>query len=134
MSAQIRQWAPAILIMILIFAASATPGSELPNFGLWDIIVKKGGHMLGYVMLTVAYCYALTRGKTATRTRLIVAFCLAALYAISDECHQRFTPGRSPSPLDVAIDTAGSAIGLLLWHSIRTLLTEPRKSSDVPDS
>lgn len=134
MSTQIRQWAPAILMMTLIFIASGTPGSELPRFGSWDIIVKKGGHMLGYFMLTAAYCYALTRGKNAKRTQLIVAFCLALLYSISDEWHQRFTAGRSPSPVDVGIDSAGSAIGLLLWNSIRTRHPEPRKSSDDPDS
>ena len=37
-------------------------------------------------------------------------------YAISDEVHQLFVPGRVGSPLDVAIDSVGVAAGVLLWR------------------
>ena len=44
---------------------------------------------------------------------------LGSLYAISDEVHQSFVPGRLGSPVDVAIDAIGVAAGVVLWQSVR---------------
>ena len=41
------------------------------------------------------------------------AFLVSALYAVSDEIHQHFVPGRSPMLRDVAIDCAGALAGIL---------------------
>ena len=50
----------------------------------------------------------------------VLAAGVAVCYAISDECHQLFVPGRSGEMRDVLIDTAGIVIGvllvLLLWR------------------
>ena len=40
-------------------------------------------------------------------------------YAISDEVHQHFVPGRVGSPVDVLIDSVGVAVGVLLWRRYR---------------
>ncbi len=125
----IRRWGPALVVMALIFIASATPGRELPKFGVWDVFLKKGGHMLGYALLAVAYCHALNNGKGAKRFQFITAVCLAILYAISDEFHQTFTPGRTASAADVCIDTAGGSIGLTIWHLVRTRFGSQRKAA-----
>ena len=42
----------------------------------------------------------------------------ALAYAISDELHQHFVPGRLGSPLDVLIDAAGVAVGVALWRRL----------------
>jgi VanZ family protein len=51
---------------------------------------------------------------------------LGALFTIafgmSDEFHQRFTPGRSPDLLDVLADTIGACAAAALvyaWHRLR---------------
>jgi VanZ family protein len=121
------RWGPALLMMILIFGASASPGTDLPKFGAWDFFVKKGGHMLGYAMLAAAYYHALNNGKGITRGHLIMVACLTVLYAISDEAHQRFTPGRSPSISDVFIDASGSVIGLALWSLLGSKILYQRR-------
>jgi VanZ family protein len=115
--------------MAVIFVASATPGSQLPKFGAWDALVKKGGHVLGYGLLAVAYVHALNHGRSIPRAKFIVAVCLAALYAATDEFHQRFTPGRTSSLRDVGIDVAGACIGLALWRLIRMRLWNPHKDA-----
>jgi VanZ family protein len=51
--------------------------------------------------------------------RMSVAFVLATLYAVTDELHQSFVAGRHASPLDVAIDAAGVALGLALASRLR---------------
>jgi len=115
----IRNWWPAILMMTLIFIASDTSGSDLPRFGIWDFMVKKGGHLTGYALLGIALLRGLTSGGAASRRQALLASVLAALYAFTDEFHQRFTPGRSASIADVAIDTLGAAFGLLVWARFR---------------
>jgi VanZ family protein len=110
--AWIWRWGPAILIMTIIFIASATPGSNLVKFGAWDFIIKKGGHMTGYALLAAAFFHALDRHQKSIRSPLIIAACLSLLYAASDEFHQKFTPGRTSTVSDVLIDMEGAVIGL----------------------
>jgi len=75
--------------------------------------------MFGYALLASAYFHALNKGKVITRGQLLGALCLAFLYAITDEFHQRYTPGRTPSIYDVLIDTLGAVFGLGTWYWIR---------------
>lgn len=116
------RWGPALLIMALIFLASGTPGKDIPGFGGWDTIVLKGGHMLGYALLAISYLHALTWGRRSLRCAWLLAITMAALYALSDEYHQSFTPGRSPRLTDVGIDTIGAALGVVSWPRLRSYL------------
>ena len=112
MKTWLYRWGPAILIMAIIFVASATAAAEIPEFGYWDFFAKKGGHLLGYALLAAAYHYALYNGKRSGKLPVLLAIGLTALYAASDEFHQRFTPGRTPSLVDIGIDITGGLIGL----------------------
>ena len=106
----------------MIFTASGTPGQDLPQFGWMDLFAKKGGHLLGYALLGIGYLRGLVYRRIPTRRDLVVAVLLACLYSATDEYHQRFTPDRSPSVQDIAIDTVGATIGVLLWPKIRARL------------
>jgi len=110
--------------MTLIFTASGTPGQDLPHFGFVDLLVKKGGHALGYALLGIAYLRGLAYRRISSRRDLVIAVVLACLYAATDEFHQRFTPDRSPSIQDAGIDTIGAAIGVPLWPGIRARLAK----------
>ncbi len=127
----IRRWSPTILMMTLIFIASSTPGNDLPRFGWWDVAVKKGGHMTGYALLALALLHGLTGGKTASRRHVFLAVVLAAFYAVTDEFHQRFIPGRGPSIADVGIDTLGAAFGVLAWTRSRRARTAAAHTEDA---
>lgn len=110
----IWRWGPALAMMGVIFFASSTPQAQLPSVEGWDTVLRKGGHALGYALLGVAYAWGLA-GRRPTGRVVARAVLLAALYAVSDELHQAFTPGRSSSPVDVGIDTAGALAGACLW-------------------
>ena len=99
-------------MMGLIFLASSTPGHDLPNFGVLDLVAKKGGHFVGYALLGLAYLHALAPGGVARPRAAVVAVLLAAAYGATDEFHQAFTPGRGPSITDVVIDTIGAGVGV----------------------
>jgi VanZ family protein len=114
------RWGLAIILMAVIFIFSSTPGSDLPNFGSVDNIVKKGGHMIGYGLLSSAYWHGLKWDKK----RVWWALVFAVLYACTDEFHQSFVSGRHPSPFDVILfDAPGAAIAL--WIRTRFFSSTP---------
>ena len=105
------RWGPVLFWMAVIFLASGTPGSDLPTFGTWDYVVKKGGHMLGYAVLAVLW----RRGIGWERRPVAAAWLPAIIYALVDEVHQSFVPGRHPALTDaLGFDGVGAALGLLV--------------------
>ncbi len=84
--------------------------------------------MLGYALLAVAYARGLKKRRAFVRFQFAAAVCLAFLYAVSDEFHQSFVPGRTPSAWDVCIDTAGAIIGLWLWRLIQARRLNPQEA------
>ena len=109
MRTQFSRWFPAFAIMLVVFWFSAQPGSELPDFDWADRILKKGGHVIGYALLALSYW----RAFDFKEEKCWLAWLLAVLYAITDEFHQSFVPGRNPSIWDVVIfDNFGALISL----------------------
>jgi hypothetical protein len=106
------RWTPAVVMMGLIFLASSTPASRLPYFGTIDLLVKKGGHAIGYALLGLAYFYALP-GRLSIPYRAVMALLMAILFSLSDEFHQSFVEGRTSTLRDVLIDTGGAMLALL---------------------
>lgn len=113
-----KQWLPAFLVMAAIFYFSSIPAKEMPNFGSWDTLFKKSGHLLGYAMLATAYL----RGIHSLGWRAVsIALICVILYAVTDEFHQSFIPGRTSTMVDVGIDTIGGSLGLSLVTLIPTM-------------
>ena len=111
----VTRWLPAVGVMALIFFSSSIPGSDVPDLGPLDLIVKKAGHIFIYAALAVAFWYALG-WRQDTR---FAAWLLAVLYAATDEAHQSFTPGRHAWWLDVIVfDALGALLGLWLARQV----------------
>lgn len=77
-------------------------------------VVRKAAHMTEYAILAILWCTTLGTLGVRGKKRVLTAFLIAFGYACTDEFHQRFVPGRGPSPVDVMIDSSGAVIGLLL--------------------
>ena len=107
----LRNWLPVLVWAGLIFGFSSVPDLGT-GLGGWDLVLRKIAHAAEYAMLGALLARA--TGRTG------LAFAIGTLYAVSDEIHQSFVPGRMGSPLDVAIDAAGVAIGIALWQVVRT--------------
>ena len=112
-------WLPVVLWMAVIFYLSAQP--DLPHHpeALIDLVIKKLGHMAEYAVLAALAVWALRHGAPSTERRAVLwALLLAASYAVTDEMHQYFVPGRNPQPLDVGFDALGACLGLLLLSKV----------------
>jgi VanZ family protein len=106
------RWLPMFLWMALIFAVSHTPNESIPGFGTWDLLIKKGSHLIAYAILAMLIHLALPHKGWA--------WLLATLYAVSDEYHQTFVPGRNGLMVDVVIDSMGALAAMIgLWLSER---------------
>ena len=49
----------------------------------------------------------------------VPALAAGIAYAATDELHQHFVRGRHASPVDLGIDAAGVALGMVLWLRVR---------------
>lgn len=110
-------WAPVAVWMGVIFAVSSR--SSLPRLSdpIADTFLKKGGHIAEYAILA-GLCRRAIHQTANTRYPTILAFAVTVLYAISDEWHQSFVPGRNSQSTDALIDASGALISLAalyLW-------------------
>ena len=106
----VRLWLPVVAWATLIFAFSSVPDLGT-GLGGWDLVLRKIAHTAEYAVLGALLVRATGHAW--------LAFALGVLYAMSDEVHQTFVAGRHGSPLDVAIDAVGVAVGIALWQSVR---------------
>jgi VanZ family protein len=104
-----RAWLPVAVWAAVIFAFSSIP-SLGTGLGGWDLLLRKLAHAAEYAVLGALLLRALRRP--------LPAFALAVLYAVSDEVHQTFVAGREGAPLDVVVDAAGAAAGVLVWKAL----------------
>jgi VanZ family protein len=110
----LRGWLPPLMWMGLIFLLSAQPHPFEIEEQWLDLLLKKIGHTLEYGILAWLYLRGL-RGRFHHTTRLRAASAgLAVIYALSDEYHQTFVPGRYGTLWDVAIDGIGACGAMLL--------------------
>jgi len=74
--------------------------------------VRKSAHFCIFGMLGILVTSAVsTHGLPAKKTALL-SLGICALYAVSDEIHQYFVPGRACMLRDMLIDTCGASCGI----------------------
>ena len=102
-------WGPAVLQMTVIFILSSQ-SDPLP-----DAIPDVVGHFAGYAILgalvTRAIAAAAWSGVTAGAAGR--AWIVSAIYGVTDEYHQSFVAGRTPSAIDWIADAAGAAAAVV---------------------
>ncbi len=121
---RLRAWAPALLYMAGIFAASAQPTVRLPRLGHSDKVL----HFAAYAGLGTTLAYA--GARTALGPLPLIA--IGSLYGASDEFHQGFVPGRTPDPLDWVADTLGAIAGVLAVYGYFSRRRARAASSAAP--
>lgn len=117
-------WASVVLWMTLIFWFSSaghdvssgqsesvvhtvrdTVGVTLPEY-----LVRKMAHISAYFVLGILLFNLLREYKLSKKRLILASIAIAILYAITDELHQLFVPGRSGEIGDVLIDSTAAII------------------------
>ena len=95
-----------------------------------QFIVRKSAHFIGYMILGIlASGLILYYGNI--NKKYLLAFLICVIYAISDEIHQLFVPGRSGQVRDVLIDSAGSLLGIILVMAFVKILIKFNKKHKI---
>jgi VanZ family protein len=95
--------------------------SGIPNLGpLPANTSDKVAHFAAYgllgVLLTRAFAGSAWAGYSINA--VLYAWVAATLYGLTDELHQAFVPGRTPSVGDVVADAAGAALGAYVAFAV----------------
>ena len=157
---RILLWAAVIALMAVIFSFSAQPAAESsaassPFVDLYmrlfhpeadslspeeqfvlresaSFIVRKTAHFSIYALLGLLSAAAVTATVSdAGLRRIWLPFLIGALYAVSDEFHQFFIPGRSCEVRDMAVDSAGVLLGVLLFTAAVRMAAHRRAGRDA---
>jgi len=145
---RILAWASLIVWLVLIFYFSHQPASESKrlstevtksvvetvgkvapdkklNVDKVHHTIRKNAHFLLYFVLGVLVLNAF-RNSWWSRKGILIggSFLFCVFYALSDEFHQVFVPGRGPQLSDVLIDSAGAGLGIALFAMVRTIMRD----------
>jgi VanZ family protein len=97
-------------------------GLDLPHFEQWHFFIRKGGHVVGYAILSILLFRAwratlpAMRNVSWTLRWATIAILGTALVASLDEWHQSFIPSRTGRWQDVVLDSlAGIAAQILIF-------------------
>jgi hypothetical protein len=99
-----RRWVPAVVWGVAIFVGSSIPDLNVGPF--WFAGCDKILHFIEYFVLGTTLRYWSRRGSA-----ILLAGGLG--YAVLDEFHQSFVPGREASLGDLAADVCGALAGYL---------------------
>jgi VanZ family protein len=116
---------PLIIYAMIIFYVSSL--SRLPDTGLQIPHLDKMAHASEYFLFGFMTIRAITHLPWPLKTGWVYAMAvlLSLGYGLSDEYHQRFVPGRTADPFDLAAD----ALGIFLAASVYYLLHKRRRTT-----
>ncbi|MBP3240594.1 MAG: VanZ family protein [Oribacterium sp.] len=87
-----------------------------------DFFVRKAAHATEYAVLGMLLSLSVGEfAECSFRERQRAAFIFGAFYAVTDELHQIFVPGRAGLLRDVLIDSAGVLAGLLAIYVFKKI-------------
>ena len=122
--------------MAIIFKLSAQPGEQSnilsakvttvivrlaqqfrPDVNVVSLnyFIRKCAHFLAYLVLGIIVLFAMRRIGLTDKKGIGLTLLLCISYAITDELHQAFVPGRTPKLLDVLIDSSGASLGIGIY-------------------
>jgi len=129
----LREWIPVLVWGAVIFTLSTSafsaintvkvidpiirfliPGLSAASVDVCHMLIRKAAHFTEYGILF----WLLVRGPMVRRPYLALMLCV--VYALTDEGHQVFVPGRTASLYDVALDSSGA----LFSHFLTTAIAE----------
>ena len=110
----------SLLRPVLVWLFPSAPPHTIDEL---HAVLRKLGHFTEYAVFGWLIARALRDARGWQLHHALMAVALAGTYAVSDELHQRFVPGRTAAFGDVLIDTLGAAMAQLviavLWFRRR---------------
>lgn len=112
---KIIKFLPSFIWMAVIFYFSSRSTIGIGTNQTDRFLILKSFHLIEYAFLVFLLSIAILKKKWV----IIIAY----LYAISDEFHQSFIPGRSGRFRDTLIDLAGIFIGIFIFQKVTSFIS-----------
>lgn len=132
---KIISWLAVVLWLILIFILSSQPVHKSNglskgiaekiikniekispdkdiSLGRFNHYLRKTAHFVAYMVLGILVMNVLKAMGVGGKKRIALALLICIVYAITDEFHQLFVPGRGAQVKDVIIDSIGALVGV----------------------
>lgn len=84
----------------------------------FSLLIRKTAHFSEYLILGVLTILLLIQYKIENKKIYLISSLFGLFYAITDEFHQLFIPGRNGTPIDVGIDFLGCLTGIIIFAYI----------------
>jgi len=99
--------------LLIIYASSIPDQALLGDDSLIEQIISNLAHIPAYALLTFLWLKAFER-RSASHSFMVAALISFGLilFAVSDEIHQSFVPGRFASFMDIGLDPIGIFFGV----------------------
>lgn len=124
---------PFVRMFLSLFHAEYESLSPEEQFELGEnvsFMVRKTAHFSIYTILGVLLYAAVSTTQPGPKLKAPLSFLIGALYAVSDEIHQSFVPGRSCELRDMTIDSVGVLLGVLICAGIASLIRMRKEKRD----
>lgn len=102
--------------MTALFGLELSDEALLEFISKWQFLVRKAAHFTEYAVLGFLSANAFNGFGLFSKKWAFLSPAFSLLYAVSDEVHQYFVPGRACRFLDIFIDFCGAVVGIgLFW-------------------
>lgn len=85
-----------------------------------NIILRKGAHLFEFLILAILVAWVMVSYEITGRRAVVYVLFIVLLYAVSDEFHQLFVPGRTARVEDILIDFIGGIIGTVIFYTLKS--------------
>lgn len=121
-----KQLSSTITEKALLIIEFLMPNADIDEASLHHLI-RKNAHFFVYTALGFLLLNAVWKSNLTKRYAIILSFLIGSTYAVTDEFHQSFTPGRGPQFTDVLLDSGGVVFGIVLFLLIFKWLKRKEK-------
>ncbi len=137
-------WVLVLICMGIIFSLSAQVAEESQELSdsfirrLFDFLgielnsdfIRTMAHMLEFMGLSLLIFNAVY-STWENKLTPVIAFTGTVLYAITDEVHQFFVPGRAFQLIDILVDSTGALVGVIASLIILKLILFIKKRGNI---
>ena len=127
----------SLAVMVVIFFFSSQQGSDSDNTSItfislllgkntnlaiaFNAFLRETAHMVEFAALAVSVFLFVNTFKINSFFRVVFTVVFSSAYALSDEIHQVFVPGRSGQLYDILIDDLGILLSVFVLHFLMNL-------------
>ena len=102
-------------------------GKTIEQQEVIETIIRKLAHFFLYTLGGILILVHINLYKITDKRKVIISWIIGTAYAITDELHQLFVPGRSGEIRDVFIDSLGVIIGIIIIRLILKMIKRGKR-------